>query len=156
MAILEGLGIETGKGKYHEEAVYSLALIYNVLREKVTVYLDDFGLTPGKFNVLFTIKHRGREQGISQVDVSKQLIVTKANLTKLIIKLEKDGLVARSSLAGDKRVNILKITPKGARLLDQVWDGYNAILKDLLAGFSENQRKMLSALLVQWLNDLRG
>lgn len=155
MKTLEHFGVETGKGKYYEEAVYSLALIYNVITDEMTNYLNDFGLTPGKFNILFTIKHRGKEKGISQVDVSKQLIVTKSNLTKLIVKLEKDGLVTRSALAGDRRVNMLIITPKGSQLLDRLWDGYNTRLKDLLSSMEANKQKMLSSLLVEWLNNLR-
>lgn len=155
MKTLEHFGVETGKGKYYEEAVYSLALIYNVITDEITNYLNDFGLTPGKFNILFTIKHRGGEKGISQVDVSKHLIVTKSNLTKLIVKLEKDGLVTRSALAGDRRVNVLKVTSKGSHLLDKLWEGYNARLKDLLSSLESNKQKMLSSLLVEWLNNLR-
>ena len=155
MAILEGLGVETGKGKYYEEAIYSLALIHNVITDEMTTYLRGYNLTPGKLNILMAIKHKGKDNGISQVDISKRLIVTKSNMTKLISKLEKDGLVTRSALEGDRRVNVMKITPKGSRLLDEIWEGYNARLKDLLSSFDNNQQKVLSSLLISWLNNIR-
>lgn len=154
MSILESIGVKTGEGKYYEEAIYSLALIYNVITDEMTKYLSKYDLTPGKFNILLAVKQGGKE-GISQVDVSKRLIVTPSNMTKLIDKLEKDGLATRSSLAGDRRVNILKITAKGAKLLDSAWDGYNERLQKLLSSFNTTQQKTLSSLLVSWLENIR-
>jgi len=154
MGTLEAIGVETGKGKYYEEAIYSLALIYNFITDEMTTYLSKYDLTPGKFNILLAVK-QGGDQGMSQVEVSKRLIVTPSNMTKLIDKLEKDRLVTRSPLAGDRRVNILKITAKGIKLLDSAWEGYNDHLKSLIASLDMNQQKAVSGLLVQWLGNLR-
>lgn len=156
MGKLEDLGVETGKGKYHEEAIYSLALIYNIITDEMTTYFHDFGLTPGKFNILLAIKHHGGEKGVSQVEVSNRLIVTPSNMTKLIDKLEKEGLVVRNSLPGDRRVNILKITVKGTKLLDSVWDGYNERLKNFVSTLEVGQQKVLAGLLTRWLENLKG
>ncbi len=155
MSVLETIGVKTGQGKHYEEAIYSLALIYNVINDQMSTYLSQYQLTPGKFNILLAVKHQGGKEGISQVEVSKRLIVTPSNMTKLIDKLEKDSLVTRSALAGDRRVNILKITAKGSKLLDAAWDGYNARLKKLLFSLSESQQKVLSGLLVSWLENIR-
>ena len=155
MGVLEGLGVETGKGKYYEEAIYSLALIYNVITDEMTTYLKNYNLTPGKFNILVTIKHQGGKEGISQVEVSKRLIVTPSNMTKLIDKLEKGGLVTRSALAGDRRVNVMKVTAKGSRLLDEAWEGYTARLKNFMSSVDHHQQKALSVLLVNWLEKIR-
>lgn len=155
MGHLEDIGVQTGKGKYHEEAIYSLALIYNVVTDAMTAYLKEYGLTPGKFNILIAIKHQGGENGISQVDVSKRLIVTPSNMTKLIDKLEKEGLVTRSPLEGDRRVNIMKVTAKGSRLLDSVWEGYNAKLKNLISGLEITKQKAVAGLLREWLEKIR-
>ena len=155
MTTLRTFGVEDGQGKYYEEAIYSLALVYNIITNEMTAYLKDYQFTPGKFNILMIIKHQGREEGISQVEVSKRLIVTPSNMTKLIDKLEKDGLVTRSALEGDRRVNILRITSKGSRLLDSAWDGYNKKLKELVSGLELNKQKSLAALLQDWLNFLK-
>ncbi len=154
MGTLEAIGVETGKGKYYEEAIYSLALIYNFITDEMTTYLSKYELTPGKFNILLAVK-QGGGQGMSQVEVSKRLIVTPSNMTKLIDKLERDGLVTRSALAGDRRVNILKITAKGVKLLDSAWEGYNDHLKSLISSLDINQQKAVSSLLVKWLGNLR-
>ena len=154
MGVLKTFGVQEGQGKYYEEAVYSLALLYNVIDREMSGYLKDFDLTLGKLNILLAVRHHGKEEGIRQVEVSKYLIVTPSNMTKLIDKLEKDGLVARSSLKGDRRVNILKVTDKGTKLLDRVWEGYNAKLKNLVSRLDKNKQKHLASLLMEWLEGL--
>lgn len=149
---LKSFGVNVGKGKYYEEIVYSTALIYNVLNSEISSYLKSFNLTPGKFNALMTVKHQGGEEGMSQVDVSKKLIVSASNMTKLFDKLEKEGLVTRTGLEGDKRVNMTKITAKGAKLLDEVWPGYLNIIKGLIAKLKVEDQKDLSVLLRKWFD----
>ncbi len=156
MVSLKAFGVDEGIGKYYEEAVYSLILIYNLITNEMTSYLDQFHLTPGKLNILMVIKHRGKNSGIPQVEISKQLIVTPSNMTKLIDKLEKDGLVARSALEGDRRVNIMQITSKGSKLLDEVWPGYIERLKKVVSGLDQAQQKEISSLLKVWLVKLQG
>lgn len=156
MSSLKAFGIEEGKGKFHEEAIYSLALVYNIITDAITSYLIDYDLTPGKFNILMAIKHQGREEGIAQGEISKHLIVTPSNMTKMIDKLEAAGLVRRSALEGDRRVNIMRVTAKGEKVLDSVWDGYNKKLKELTEELTLNQQKDLASLLNTWLNRLRG
>ena len=155
MADLKTFGINKGEGKVHEEIVYSLALIYNMVDNRITNYLKDYDLTIGKLNILIAIKHQGGEKGIRQVQVSEHLIVTPSNMTKLIDKLEKEGLVTRSDLEGDRRVNIVKITKKGSNLLDSIWEGYNAQLKEQINCLSKDKQKQLAGLLTEWFERIQ-
>ena len=150
MKELQKFGVNKGEGKYHEEAVYSLALLYNLISADVAGYLRQYGLTIGKLNVLIAIKHHGGEQGIPQVEVSKHLIVTPSNMTSLIDKLEKDGLVKRFPLEGDRRVNITRVTKKGVDLLGRLWPQYLKILQKQMEGLSKDKQKALAGLLVEW------
>lgn len=156
MGALESIGIKEGQGKYYEEAVYSLALIYNIITDEVSGYLNSHGLTPGKFNILMTVKHQGGDKGISQVEVSKRLIVTASNMTKLIDKLEKEALMTRSALPGDRRVKILKVTDKGSKLLDKVWPEYDARLKKMASSIDVQDQRSLAGLLLKWLDRMKG
>ena len=155
MDYLEAFGVATGQGKYHEEAVYGLALVYTVIHNEIAVYLDRYDLTPAKMNALMIIKHQGKGKGISQVDIGNRLMVTASNMTRLLDKLERDGLIARSAQVGDRRVNVIKITPKGARLLDRVWPGYQEKIKGLTNVLSAADQKAVSQLLSRWLERIK-
>jgi MarR family 2-MHQ and catechol resistance regulon transcriptional repressor len=150
MKELERFGIYRGEGKHHEEAVYSLALLYNLIDADVSSYLKHYNLTIGKLNVLIAIKHHGGEKGIPQVEVSRHLIVTPSNMTNMVDKLENEGLVERLPLEGDRRVNITKITKKGSDLLDKLWSGYVEVLKKQMPGLSKDKQKAIAELLVEW------
>ena len=155
MKNLQEIGVNPNQGKHHEEIVYSTVLLSNVITNQITEYLKPFGLTPGKFNIMMVVKHHGKDKGIIQVEVSKRLIVTPSNMTKMIDKLEKEGMVERFAREGDKRINVLKITSKGSKLLDEVWEGYNKSLSLLSVNITKEKQKMLSALLQEWLEGVR-
>ena len=151
MEVIRPFGIEERKGHYNEEAIYSLAHIYGIIYDQLAEFLSPYNLTPGKFNILMVIKHKSTELGIKQVDVSKNLIVTPSNMTKLIDKLENEKLVARFALDGDRRVNMIKITDKGSKLLDSLWDQYCRKMQEFSKGLSMTEQKQISLLLSKWL-----
>lgn len=150
MSDLQGFGITTGQGKYYEEGIYSLVLLYNKLNAKITDYLKPFNLSPGKFNILMVVKHQGGKEGVSQVDVSKRLLVSPANMTKLITKLEADELICREVSVEDRRFNVVKVTEKGSRLLDKIWEGYNNLLKEFYGANLDSDQKKIAKLLMRW------
>lgn len=155
MAIdLSQYGIERGPDKVHEQLIYTTALIYNVLNSEISAYLTEFDMTPGKLNVLVAIQHHGGNEGLPQVQISRHLIVTKSNMTKHLDKLEREGLITRSSRPGDRRVKIVRITPKAQKLLDGLWERYNQRLKDLTGQLSRAKQKQLAALLMEWFGGL--
>jgi MarR family transcriptional regulator, 2-MHQ and catechol-resistance regulon repressor len=51
-------------------------------------------------------------------------LVTTSNVTRMIDKLEKEGLAVRELVNGDRRIKRIKITKKGYDLLDEVWPLY--------------------------------
>jgi DNA-binding MarR family transcriptional regulator len=151
MDYFRSFGIHIGQGKYYEESIYGVVLLYNLLNNAMSTYLKEFDLTPAKFNVLMTIRHQGGKKGISQVEISKHLIVTPSNMTRLLDKLEREKLVHRFARKNDRRVNVVRVTERGASLLDSVWPGYNRMLKKMGAQLSMGEQKKLSQLVIKWI-----
>ena len=147
-------GIDRDPDKIHEQLIYTTALIYNVLNSDISTYLAQFDMTPGKLNVLVAIQHHGGEEGLPQVQISRHLIVTKSNMTKHLDKLEREALITRSSRPGDRRVKIVRITPKAQKLLDGLWDRYNQRLQELTRKLSPVKQKQLAGLLMEWFGGL--
>jgi DNA-binding MarR family transcriptional regulator len=129
--------------------------LYSLISDSIESYLKPYDLSIGKLNILIAIKHHGGHEGIRQVQISQHLIVTPSNMTKMIDKLESEGLVTRSALEGDRRVNIVRITKKGVDLLDSLWDGYANLLKSCLACMSKTRQKQLASLLIEWFEELQ-
>ena len=99
------------------------------------VFFERWDLSPSQFNVLNLL--HANPDGLSQTDLSRQLIMHRSNLTGLVDRLEKRGLVARREVAADRRAYSVVLTATGARLLRdilpryyeegaRVWDGLPA------------------------------
>ena len=65
------------------------------------VFFGRWDLGPSQFNVL-NLLHLN-PAGLSQTDLSRQLIMHRSNLTGLVDRLEKRGLVQRQEVATDRR-----------------------------------------------------
>jgi len=155
MTVLKAFAVSEGQNKHYEEAVYSVTLINNIINKNISSQYAPYHLTPGKFNILMVLKHVGQEKGIKQVEISKNLLLTPSNITKLIDKLEKDKLVTRSAPSGDRRVNIVTITDKGSSLVDKASAGSMGEFKKMAGSLSQDKLKKLSSLLMEWLNLLQ-
>ena len=88
------------------------------------VFFARWDLGPSQFNVLNLLEGRGA--GLSQTELSRELIMHRSNLTGLIDRLEERGLVQRLDEAADRRAYRVVLTPVGARLLREILPRYFA------------------------------
>ena len=85
-------------------------------------FFERWDLSPSQFNVL-NLLHLN-PAGLSQTDLSRQLIMHRSNLTGSVDRLEKRGLVARREVATDRRAYSVVLTAAGARLLRDILPRY--------------------------------
>jgi len=149
-------GIEIHKDKVWEGAIYGVACAYAFIEKAISGYLRPYKLTPAKFNAMMVIKHTGKDKGISQVEIGRHLIVTASNMTRLVDKLETEGYIERLNLAGDRRVNLVKISKKGSSLLDKVWPGYYKKIQELADYLGPDELRQVARLLEKWCVKLEG
>ncbi len=133
MSIFRELGIRDGKDRLKEELLYNLGYCYVTLERKISEVLAAYDLSPVKMNALLIIKHVGKGRGLSQAELSKRMIVTAGNITRLVDRLQKEKLVERVPLKEDRRVNLLKITAKGSELLEKVWPVYKRKVDEMVS-----------------------
>lgn len=154
MDYYEPFGIQFRQGKHEEEIFYNIVLIYSHIWDRIAKYLRPYHLTPSQFNALMIIKHQGQEAGLSQSQISKKLIVTESNITRLLEKLEKAGFIAHYAHESDRRVKLIKITQKGSTLLDKIWPGYEKTMAKFSKGLDRQTRRLLAELLKQMLGSM--
>jgi MarR family transcriptional regulator for hemolysin len=83
----------------------------------------------------------------SQSDVARRLRVEGATVTRMIDILSREGLVERAPDPGDRRVNLLTITPVGETVLAEIFDVYDNLRGHVLAGLDEADRNEMHRLL---------
>lgn len=138
------------KNKLNQECIYKIFSIYNILLRNLEKIFQPYKLSASQFNILMTIKHQAPQEGISQVDIGKQLLVCTANITKITDKLLNQEYITRKTNPKDRRYNLLKITDKGSNLLDEIWKVYIKEVERLTQSLEQNEKELLIDLLTKW------
>ncbi len=81
-------------------------------------------LSPSQFNVLNLLADR--PDGLTQTELGRALIMHRSNVTGLVDRLERRGLLERREAAGDRRAWRVCLTPAGRRLWREVHPHYRA------------------------------
>jgi len=122
--------------RFNDFIVYNIGRLYILLNQYLGKIYRELGLNPAKFNLLMLIKHMGKGEGISQIELGDKLFVSASNITKLIDGLEAKNLVERLPAVNDRRIKLAKITGNGLKLLDEVWVKHVEALNNILQSLS--------------------
>ncbi len=146
MSIFRDLGVRDGKDRLKEGMLYNLAACYVNAERRIAQTLAPFGLSPVKMNALLMIRHAAGGRGLSQSELCKKMIVSAGNITRLVDRLEKEGLAGRSSVK-DRRVKLLQVTPKASALLDKAWPVYKKEINRIASLVPEKEVARVNAVL---------
>lgn len=105
-----------------------------------------FGIEAWMYDVLATLRRSGEPYELNAGDLVNQSMVTTGAITNRIDRLEQRGLVERAS-ATDRRKVVVRLTPAGLTLVDDVVEAHLDFERELLDGLSARQQRDLAALL---------
>ena len=106
---------------------------------------EGFGTTLARFDYLAQLERA--PQGLRMQELSHRLMVTGGNVTGLTRELAHEGLVERRAVAGDRRVQVVRLTAKGRRAFDAMAQEHERWVVDLFAGLKAEERDRLFGLL---------
>jgi MarR family transcriptional regulator, organic hydroperoxide resistance regulator len=102
-----------------QEAYLLLLRTADALRARVEACLQEFGLTGTQYNALRILRGEGGE-GLPCSEIAERMITRDPDITRLLNRLEKRGLVTRAKGKADRRVIYGKITASGLKLLGKM------------------------------------
>lgn len=130
------------------EALLNIYYTASCLKKKGDQFFAPFGLTDVQFNLMMLLKYQAEDDGgLSQARLSQMMLVNRANITSLVDRMEKARFVERTASANDRRYNIVKLTAKGQKVLDEVEDLYAKEVKKVMAVLKEPEQKKLITML---------
>ena len=100
-------------------------------------------LSPSQFNVLNLLKDQ--PEGASQIELSRQLIMHRSNVTGLVDRLEGRGLVRRLEDTSDRRAFKVVLTSAGRKLLEQIEPHYYEAAELVWGAISPGEAEKLVA-----------
>ncbi|QAY58576.1 MarR family transcriptional regulator [Microbacterium protaetiae] len=88
---------------------------------------------------------------LSQAQLCRRLGIDRNDVSGIIGRLEADARVDRKPDPGDRRRNLVTLTPSGARYLDEIQHDADLAQDELLVGLDDQERRQLHALLAKTL-----
>lgn len=110
------------------EAYLALATAGDLIQRAIDAQLAEHGLTHLQFAILSSLSEA--PEGIRMRDLADQLVHSRSGLTYQITQLEKAGLVARVSSAGDDRGVLAILTDAGGDRLQSAFPGLMRVVRE--------------------------
>jgi DNA-binding MarR family transcriptional regulator len=108
-----------------------------------------WGLTDNHYNVLRILNGAG--EPLSQAEIGRRMLSSRANVTKLIDLLEERRFVKRLA-CGDRRVNLIGLTDAGARFVADTLQEIVGYAEEVMKSLTKQEQKTL----IELLDKLKG
>ena len=131
-----------------ETLVFSFLSAADAVEARLEAALDPTGLSLAKLAVLQFLAEA--KEALPLSDLAARQHCVRSNITQLVDRLEKDGLVRRRAAADDRRSVLAELTPAGqqahAKGVRALAEAQRAIVRALKAGEATSLQNALSAL----------
>jgi DNA-binding MarR family transcriptional regulator len=108
---------------------------------------DDFDTTLPRFDFLSQLERNAG--GLRMTEISKRMMVTGGNVTRIADQLLAEGLITRAVAPGDRRAAIVKLSAAGRRAFAEMARRHESWVVEMFAGLSETDRTQLYGLLAK-------
>lgn len=133
-----------------EQALIRLMRVGDKLWRASDERFSNWGLTDNHYNVLRILNGAG--EPISQSEIGRRMLSSRANVTKLVDLLEERGCVRRRS-CGDRRVNLVEMTDAGAAFLEETAAEVIGFANQEMKPLTRDEQKTLFTLLGRLLEE---
>lgn len=101
-----------------------------------------------RFDVLAHLSEAGKT-GLSTSILAARLLASKGNITRLLDRMEEDGLLERKPSQEDRRVSIINLSAQGAELFARMAAEHEAWALEVFHSISASEKEELLRLLLQ-------
>lgn len=135
------------------EVIGRISRLSRLIDRRLDENFARFDIEAWMYDVLATLRRGGEPYELTAGDLVRQSMVTTGAITNRIDRLEQRGLVERAGTS-DRRKVIVRLTPAGFDLVEEVVGAHLATEHELLGSLDERRRAQLAGLLRTVLHDL--
>ena len=131
---------------FPEEALFlDLLRTSDMLSRRPAQVLKAEELSSNQYNVLRIL--RGAPEGLPCGEIGNRMITRDPDITRLLDRLEKRGLISRSRETKDRRMVMTRITPQGLKLLARLDEPVQQTHREQLGHLGRERLRALTELL---------
>jgi DNA-binding MarR family transcriptional regulator len=128
-----------------EAAFLDLLRTTDMLSRGLVAILKPEDLSSTQYNVLRIL--RGAPEGLPCGEIAKRMITRDPDITRLLDRLEKFGLISRSRVARDRRTVMARVTGAGLKLLARLDEPIQEAHRKQLGHLGRERLRLLTDLL---------
>jgi len=132
-------------GSPEEAAFLDLLRTTDMLVRGAIGVLKEENLSHTQYNVLRIL--RGAPQGLACGEIASRMITRDPDVTRLLDRMEKRGLISRARESRDRRMVLARITPEGRKLVDRLDEPVQKTHRKLLGHLGKQRLRALGELL---------
>lgn len=125
-----------------------------VARDRLHPLFAEYGLQPGEFDVLATLRRSGKPYALTPTALYNAAMISSGSMTNRIERLEKAGLVTREAHPTDGRGSLVALSTRGLSLIEKAIGAHVDNMQSIVSGMNEKEQAQLSALLQKLLATL--
>jgi DNA-binding MarR family transcriptional regulator len=115
---------------------------------------EEFSTTLPRFDLMAQLARH--PEGLKMGELSRLMMVSGGNVTGITDQLEKDGLVERLTLPGDRRAWKVRLTDAGRETFDSMAVAHETWIVELMDSLTAEEQQQLHAALGKLKQGLRG
>lgn len=128
-----------------QEGLLNLFIASNYLHSKLEEVCSEFNITLSQFNVLRILKG-AHPAGYPRHEIIRRMVEPAPDVTRLIDRLIKEGLVERFNIEKDRRLSLARITKKGITLLTKINPEIDKFIFSYSSSLTKSEKEMLSSI----------
>ena len=113
---------------------------------EVTQLLRPHGITQQQYNVLRILKGAGNA-GLPCLEIGTRMVTRVPDVTRLVDRMQRSGLVSRERSEADRRVVRIRISPAGLDLVNRLTEPIGSLHRVQVDHLSSGEIEALNALL---------
>ena len=132
-----------------QEVFLELVRTHEAFETAASRFFKEYGVTAQQFNVLRILYVRAHDGGIACSAIAGRLLHRDPDMTRLLDRLERAGLVSRSRCQDDRRVVRARLTTEGIALVERIHAPLLAFHHELAGHLSPGESRELVRLLAK-------
>ena len=127
--------------------VVRIQMLAKLLKQRTSRALEDHGLKHWEYDVLSVLRRQGAPFELPSTELADAALLTTGAMTTRIDGLEKRGLVRRKKSRKDGRSVLVRLTRRGAEVVDRAIEARLDEAREVLANIpAADQRRMADSL----------
>ena len=127
-----------------------------IARERLNPLFAEYGLQPGEFDVLATLRRSGAPYALTPTALYDAAMMSSGGMTNRIDRLQQAGWVERRPNPEDGRGTLVALTKAGFALIDEVVGAHVANQRAVLSVLTQTEQRQLAKLLGKLIEGQRA